>query len=79
MLLWINAHWRISSSLYLSLTHHMFPSKCDVLLQTMTFYEGGEASNGEASTMLDASASSAVETPAASDASTVDATPNPTE
>ncbi|XP_047487877.1 pleckstrin homology domain-containing family F member 2-like isoform X2 [Penaeus chinensis] len=47
--------------------------------ETMTFYEGGEASNGEASTMLDASASSAVETPAASDASTVDATPNPTE
>ncbi|XP_063594117.1 pleckstrin homology domain-containing family F member 2-like isoform X4 [Penaeus indicus] len=47
--------------------------------ETMTFYEGGEASNGEASTMLDASASSAVETPAASDASTADATPNPTE
>lgn len=47
--------------------------------ETMTFYEGGDTSNGEASTMLDASASSAVETPASCDSSTVDATPTTTD
>ncbi|XP_071537896.1 pleckstrin homology domain-containing family F member 2 isoform X10 [Panulirus ornatus] len=45
--------------------------------ETMTFYEGGEASNGEAPSMLDASASSAVDTASDLDTSVNETTAAP--
>lgn len=45
--------------------------------QTMTFYEGGEASNGEAPSMLDASASSAVDSTSDPDTSMNETTAAP--
>lgn len=47
--------------------------------ETMTFYEGGEASNGEAPSMLDASASSTVESSPVLNSSAPAPTPTPAE
>lgn len=62
------------------LTHHPDPHELasTSLLQTMTFYEGGEASNGETQAALDVSTASATSSSEKMDspaATSIDSTP----